>query len=76
VRVELNRLRKKNRELRMEKDFCHAAGSAFCKREAAAKRFRLIDELADRHTVVWLCRQVGVAPSGFFAWRQRQEAPA
>jgi transposase InsO family protein len=25
--------------------------------------------------VAWLCRQLGVARSGFHAWRQRQEAP-
>ena len=38
-------------------------------------RFRLIDQLADQHSVAWLCRQLGVARSGYYAWRQRQEAP-
>lgn len=52
-----------------------AGGSARCQGAAAAERFRLIDELADRHSVAWLCRQLGVARSGYCAWRQRQEAP-
>ena len=25
--------------------------------------------------MAWLCRQLGVARSGYYAWRQRQEAP-
>jgi hypothetical protein len=52
-----------------------AGGSARCQAAAAAVLFRLIAELADRHSVAWLCRQLGVARSGYCAWRQRQEAP-
>ncbi len=31
--------------------------------------------LADRFSVAWLCRQLSVASSGFYAWRQRQQNP-
>jgi transposase InsO family protein len=44
-------------------------------RAAAAERFRLIEQLAGRHSIAWLCRPLGVARSGFYAWRRRQEAP-
>jgi putative transposase len=35
----------------------------------------LIDQLAAHHSVAWLCRQLGVARSGYYTWRQQQEAP-
>jgi len=74
-RAELARLRKENRELRREKDFFQAGGSALCQRAASADRFRLIEALSDRFATAWLCRQLGVARSGFYAWRQRQQNP-
>jgi hypothetical protein len=42
---------------------------------AAAERFRLISRLSDRFSTAWLCRQLGVARSGFYDWRQRQHNP-
>lgn len=35
----------------------------------------MIAELSGRHPVSWLCRQLEVTRSGFYAWRQRQEVP-
>jgi putative transposase len=42
---------------------------------AAAERFQLIDSLSDRFSTAWLCRQLEVARSGFYDWRQRQHNP-
>jgi putative transposase len=36
----------------------------------------LIDSLSDRFSVAWLCRQLGVARSGFYDSRQRQYNPS
>ncbi len=44
-------------------------------RAAVAERFRLIAELSGRHSISWLCRQLGDARSGYYAWRQRQKVP-
>jgi transposase InsO family protein len=35
----------------------------------------LIETLSDRFSVAWLCTQLAVARSGFYAWRQRQQNP-
>jgi transposase-like protein len=45
------------------------------RKRGVAERFCLIEELTEQHSVSWLCRQLGVARSGFYAWWQRQVAP-
>ena len=44
-------------------------------RAAAAERFCLIEALSERFSIAWLCKQLAVARSGFYAWRQRQHNP-
>jgi len=73
-RAELNRLRKENRELRRKNVFSGWRQRTLPK-SSCAERFRLIDLLAEKHPVSWLCRQLGLARSGFYAWRQRQLIP-
>jgi len=56
--------------------FFQAGGSALCQGAAAAKRF-LPDSRpgGPASPSSWLCRQLGLARSGYYAWRQRQENP-
>ena len=42
---------------------------------AVAERLRLIEQLSGRFSVQWLCDQLCVARSGYYAWRRRQKAP-
>jgi putative transposase len=37
--------------------------------------FRLIGQLSDLFSVAWLCKQLGLARSGLYALRQRQQNP-
>jgi transposase-like protein len=39
------------------------------------ERFRLIAMLADRFPMAWLCKQMGLVRSGFYAWRQKLQNP-
>jgi hypothetical protein len=52
-----------------------AGGGSLCERAAVAERFRLIEQLSGRFSVQWLCCQLGVARSGYYAWRRRQQTP-
>jgi len=49
-----------------------AGGRAFRQGTAATEKFRLIQALSERFSIAWLCKQLGVARCGFYAWRQRQ----
>ena len=34
----------------------------------------MIDQLGDQHAIAWLCRRLGVARSGYYAWKHRHQA--
>lgn len=67
-RSELRRLRKENRELRMERDILKSDGLL---RQAERLRFQFIAAEKARYPVRVLCRCLGVTRSGFYAWRHR-----
>ncbi|MGH3576647.1 MAG: IS3 family transposase [Mycobacterium sp.] len=72
-REELRRLRAENRVLRMERDLLKKAGGLLRPGERAepVTVYRFIEAEKADLPIAFLCRQLGVSPSGFYAWRCR-----
>ena len=72
-RKELRRLRAENRALRLEQDLLQTSGGV--RREGQrpdpVTGFRFIDAAKGRLPIAFLCRTLGVSPSGYYAWRRR-----
>ena len=71
-REELSRLRKDNRELRMERDILKKSGGLL--RERAQLRFACIEAEKAEFPMRRLYQVLKVSPSGFDAWRRRPES--
>ena len=68
-REELTRLRKENRELRMDREILEKSRGLLREREAL--RFGFIDEEKAFFPVSRLCAVLRVSRAGFYAWRSR-----
>ncbi|RYZ12768.1 MAG: IS3 family transposase, partial [Myxococcaceae bacterium] len=71
-REELSRLRKENRELRMEREIPKKRGGLL--REGDEVKFAFIDAKKALYPVAVLCRHLGVSRSGYYAWEKRPES--
>ena len=72
-RAELARLRKDNRELRMERDVLTKAAAFFAKDHPV--KFAWIQTEKATYPLTKLCRWLDVTRSGFYAWRARPASP-
>jgi putative transposase len=72
-RLELRRLRAENRVLHMEQDLLQTSGGLRRdgQRPDPVTVFRFIEAEKDRLPIAFLCRCLGVSPSGYYAWRRR-----
>ncbi|WP_288337388.1 IS3 family transposase [uncultured Gordonia sp.] len=74
-RAELERLRREVAELRMDRDFLKKSGSLLRGGEFAAEQaYEIIDAEKATFPVVRGVELLGVSRSGFYEWRERQEA--
>ncbi|MEI8153889.1 MAG: IS3 family transposase [Hyphomicrobiales bacterium] len=71
-RAELTRLRKENRQLRMDREILKKAGGLL--REGPGLKFAWIMTEKAHYPVVTLCRNLDVTTTGFYAWQTRPES--
>ncbi|MGL4838423.1 MAG: IS3 family transposase [Shewanella sp.] len=68
-RDELKRLRKENKELRMEKEIPKKGKRLLCERNEV--KFRFIKRQSNRFPVALLCRVMSISKSGYYDWHKR-----
>ena len=69
--AEQVRLRRENKRLEQEKENLKRAVASLHPERVPALRYRFVAAERSRFPVQRLCRMVGVAVSGFYAWLQR-----
>lgn len=70
--AELVRLRRENKRLEQEKKILKRSVASFHPERVPTLRYRFVAAERSHFPVQMLCRTVGIAVSGFYAWLQRK----
>jgi transposase-like protein len=71
-REELSRLRRENRQLKIERDILGKAAAWFARDgDDSARLFTFVSANQATFPIATVCRVLGVSESGFYAWLQR-----
>jgi transposase-like protein len=73
--AELNRLRKEDAELKMDREILLKASVYFRQGDEPLSRFRFVSAHRDHYPVKALCRVAGVSRSGYYTWASPPPSP-
>ncbi|MEE6169639.1 MULTISPECIES: IS3 family transposase [unclassified Mycolicibacterium] len=71
-RAELERLRKENAELRLDREFLKRSGGLLRLRTEPVDAYRIVEAEKANYSIVRMCRLLTVSRSGFYKWRTAQ----
>ena len=73
-RAELERLRRENAELRLDREFLKKAAAFFVSEQEPVEAYRVIEAEKAIYTVSRMCALLEVSRSGFYKWRRSRDS--
>jgi transposase InsO family protein/transposase-like protein len=72
LQAQLEAAQRENRHLREQRDILKNVGHSL---RTVAERLARVQAMKTDHSILQLCENLEVSPSGYYAWAQRQSAP-
>jgi len=72
AREELNRLRRENRQLRLEREILSSRPGSLGREHDSTEGYRFVSENQAAYPIATMCGLLGVSSSGYYAWATRE----